>query len=473
MLLSLIAVPAAIVQADTTTPPAAPTGLTAIAGNTQMFLDWNNNTEPDLAGYNVYRSTTSGGPYTKVASTTVNNYTDTGLTNGITYYYVVTAFDSSTNESTYSNEASGTPHNPHYLYSPTSSSVSLTAGDPAGDSFDLTIGLAWSPPPGYWVETEMSLDSTASPYIFSFSPSHFYLNGSNGYSQTVNVTVSAPTGATSGTRTVKAKTVSTSGQPAGVGEGSGCIVTISVSVAPTPTPPPGSQTQPTSGGSSVTVDFGYIKVIFSQINVAGNTWLGPANVDTSRGVAKSALSSIVDIGSTASYQGPIVIAWTYDMSALEKPEKLKMYHFQGNKWVNVTTSVDTANNIVYGKVDSLSPFLLSLGGCFIATAAYGSFLDSHVDTLRGFRDQYLETNPLGRAFVSLYYKVSPPMADFIDHHPAVKPIVRFALIPAVGVSSAALHTTLAEKITFLALFVLFSAALALVLRKRILRLRRR
>ena len=263
--------------------------------------------------------------------------------------------------------------------------------------------------------------------------------------------------------------------PGGVGPGSGAKVSANVlftpwtgmvePTPPPPTPPPGSQTQPTEGGSSVTVDFGYIKVTFPVVNVPGDTWLGPATVDTSSDPAKSALS-IVDIGSNAAYQSPITIAWTYDMSGLEKPEGLKMYHFNGSEWENITTSVDTANNIIYGQVSSLSPFLLGLGGCFIATAAYGSPLDSHVDTLRSFRDNYLETNPLGSAFVSLYYKVSPPMADFIDKHPALKPIVRVALIPAVAMSSIALSTTPLQKLLImLALLASLSTAIALVLRQ--------
>jgi nitrous oxidase accessory protein NosD len=236
---------------------------------------------------------------------------------------------------------------------------------------------------------------------------------------------------------------------------------------PPPSPPPGSQTKPTAGGSSVTVDFGYIKVTFAQIIVSGNTWLGPATVDTSRNPAKSALA-IVDIGTTASYQGPVQIAWIYDMSGLEEPEKLKIYHFNGSKWENITTLVDIATNTVYGEVTSLSPFLLALGGCFIATAAYGSPLDSHVDTLRSFRDSYLETNPLGSAFVSLYYKISPPLADFIDKHPSLKPIVRVALIPAVAMSSVALNTTPLQKLLVsLALLASLSVAIALVLRQRV------
>ncbi len=96
-----------------TTPPAAPTGLTATAGDTTVDLDWADNTEPDLSHYNVKRSTTTGGPYTQIATNvTVSAYTDTGLTNGTTYYYVVTAVDTSSNESGNSNEASATPTGP-------------------------------------------------------------------------------------------------------------------------------------------------------------------------------------------------------------------------------------------------------------------------------------------------------------------------------------------------------------------------
>ncbi len=92
--------------------PAAPTGLMATPGNKKVTLDWDDNTEADLAGYNVYRSEVSGGPYTKVATVatvTLSKHNDTGLTNGTTYYYVVTAFDDSGNESGYSAEVSATP----------------------------------------------------------------------------------------------------------------------------------------------------------------------------------------------------------------------------------------------------------------------------------------------------------------------------------------------------------------------------
>ena len=71
------------------------------------------------------------------------------------------------------------------------------------------------------------------------------------------------------------------------------------------------------------------------------------------------------------------------------------------------------------------------GGCFIATAAYGSILDPHLDSLRYFRDSYLLTNGPGRAIVAFYYKHSPPLADFIADRDWLRAIVRAVLTPIV------------------------------------------
>jgi hypothetical protein len=73
-------------------------------------------------------------------------------------------------------------------------------------------------------------------------------------------------------------------------------------------------------------------------------------------------------------------------------------------------------------------------GCFIATAAYGSLLEPHVKILRHFRDRFLITNTIGTYFVKLYYKYSPPLADYISKHDQLKTLVRMALFPLVGFS---------------------------------------
>jgi fibronectin type 3 domain-containing protein len=94
--------------------PGAPTGLTTTPGDKQVVLGWADNTESELAGYNVYRSQTMGGPYSKINTSLVvtSGYTDTGLTGGVTYYYVVTAVDNGSNESSYSDSASAIPTDP-------------------------------------------------------------------------------------------------------------------------------------------------------------------------------------------------------------------------------------------------------------------------------------------------------------------------------------------------------------------------
>jgi polyhydroxybutyrate depolymerase len=77
------------------------------------------------------------------------------------------------------------------------------------------------------------------------------------------------------------------------------------------------------------------------------------------------------------------------------------------------------------------------GGCFIATAAYGTPTAKQLDVLRAFRDEVLLKSTVGSRLVDLYYKVSPPIADFISEHNFVRTLVRELLVdPIVWVLEA-------------------------------------
>ena len=108
----------------------------------------------------------------------------------------------------------------------------------------------------------------------------------------------------------------------------------------------------------------------------------------------------------------------------------------------------------------------SASGCFIATAAYGTPMAREIQILREFRDEYLLNNSVGQALVDLYYRGSPPIAEFITEHPGLKPIVRAGLVPAVAMSTVAVNTTPAEKAAIVGSVVLVSVALAVWAKRR-------
>jgi fibronectin type 3 domain-containing protein len=71
-----------------------------------VLLSWTASNSPNVDGYYIYRSNTSGGPYTQLNSSLNpgTSYTDSTVANGSTYYYVTTAVNSSSQQSSYSNE---------------------------------------------------------------------------------------------------------------------------------------------------------------------------------------------------------------------------------------------------------------------------------------------------------------------------------------------------------------------------------
>jgi len=118
----------------------------------------------------------------------------------------------------------------------------------------------------------------------------------------------------------------------------------------------------------------------------------------------------------------------------------------------------------------------AISGCFVATAAYGSLMEPHVKLLRKFRDRILLAHPAGKTFVRRYYAYSPPLADFIAKHDALQALVRWSLLPLVGLSWIALRfgtvTMLFMAISLLLFISVTVVVFSLQIKKRKLRIKR-
>ena len=128
------------------------------------------------------------------------------------------------------------------------------------------------------------------------------------------------------------------------------------------------------------------------------------------------LFTTADAGSNSRFD-----RWTGDSDCIDGVVSLDTNHFcVANFSVYTPPPPPSGGYVGYG-----SPH------CFIATAAYGSWLDPHVLSLRQFRDDYLLTNAAGIWFVEFYYQNSPPIADYIRERESLKLIVRALLTPLV------------------------------------------
>jgi outer membrane protein assembly factor BamB len=154
-------------------------------------------------------------------------------------------------------------------------------------------------------------------------------------------------------------------------------------------------------------------------------------------------------------EGYRFVNWTGDVDTIADVE---------DATTTITVNGDYSITANFGEVPSDEE--PSDGVCFIATAAYGTRMAEEIEVLREFRDEYLLTNPVGQALTNLYYRVSPPMAEFINEHPDLKPVVRAGLLPAVAMSAVAVNTTQAQKMAMIGFLVLVSAALALWANRR-------
>src|SRR5665213_3111092 len=159
-------------------PPAAPTILTVTTNYGQIILTWS--TVTGATNYNVERSQTSGGSYTTIGNTALTTYTDNTVSNGVTYYYVVSALNTG-GESTNSAEVSATPPLPpvpdpeigYVDFPSTSTPIAYTSVfyqvSPSSADFynDTTIVIKGTPNTGTYYTTDGSTPTTNSSSVLS------------------------------------------------------------------------------------------------------------------------------------------------------------------------------------------------------------------------------------------------------------------------------------------------------------------
>jgi uncharacterized repeat protein (TIGR02543 family) len=179
---------------------------------------------------------------------------------------------------------------------------------------------------------------------------------------------------------------------------------------------------------------------FSNANAAETTFTMPAQDVTvtanfEEGVPYTlTLTASPIIGGTASdltgtapyYQGDVVSIQAAAASG-----------YQFVRWTASAGSFSNANTAVTSfqmpsqDVTVTAVFEVAGGGCFIATAAYGSPTAEQLNVLRGFRDAVLLESTAGSQLVTLYYKLSPPIADFISGSSFLRTLVRDLLVDPV------------------------------------------
>lgn len=211
-----------------------------------------------------------------------------------------------------------------------------------------------------------------------------------------------------------------------------------------------------------------LKVFFdtiSPINTTSPNFINNGSSSTSSNTVTLSISA-TDNGEVAAYYasenlatpaasaaGWTVVASTKSYSAnipftLSSVDGTKTVHVWFKDGAGNVSTVASASIVLSSPVTTTGTSGGGGGGCFIATAAYGSYEAPYVMILREFRDRYLLTNAIGKVSTEIYYKVSPPIADFIRGSDVLRAAVRVLLLPLIGFAAFLVKTTLVQKVLF-------------------------
>jgi uncharacterized repeat protein (TIGR01451 family) len=366
--------------------PSAPTGLTATPGNTRVTLTWTAST--GAVSYNVKRSATSGGPYmlaAPVAASAGTRYVDEDLTNGTTYYYVVTAA-SATDESGPSAQVSARPE-PMLL--PPSALVAV-AVSPA------RVDLMWvdnaTRETGYAVERATVVNTTTGTFtriatlpVDTRSYSDTTALANTTYAYRVQATAAVPSAFSNEARvTTPIASITSLAPPSGA---VGTTVTIT-----------GANFGPTQGGSSVR--FGGVVASPSSwsatsivTTVPSGATSGPVTVTVggvaSNGVAFTVPAAAPQITSLSPTSGPVATAVTISGSGFGATQGASTVRFNGTSaavtsWSSTSIVATVSAGATTGPVTVTVGGLTSNGVTFTVTSCTAGIL------VNGSVDAYIE-----------------------------------------------------------------------------------
>jgi hypothetical protein len=125
--------------------------LPVLAYSAEVMLAWDPNDEDDLAGYKIYYGTSSGNYSTSVDVGNTTEYTITGLNDGVTYYFAATAYDTSDNESDYSEEVIYPSDNTHIITATFGSNGNISPSGAVAVNHGANQRFTITPRPGYYL----------------------------------------------------------------------------------------------------------------------------------------------------------------------------------------------------------------------------------------------------------------------------------------------------------------------------------
>jgi hypothetical protein len=172
-----------------------------------------------------------------------------------------------------------------------------------------------------------------------------------------------------------------------------------------------------NGDYSITANFG--EILSVQYDLTTFSTEGGSVTEPGEGVFNYDEGTVVDLVATPD-EGYQFVDWTGDVDTI------------------VDIEADATTITMNGDYSITANFVATpSGGCFIATAAYGTATAEQIDVLREFRDVVLLESIPGSQFVALYYQLSPPVADFIAGNELLRTLVReFLIDPIVWVVEA-------------------------------------